>query len=147
MNHKYSKRSKALKAGFRSGLELGIAGDLDAKKIEYQYEPRKFNYTKADSRGVCTKCGTNGTRRKATYLPDFYLVKSRRYVESKGRLTSADRTKLKSVRDTCEELRDLHLLLAANNWCTKAHKQRYSDWAKANGFKYHVGKLIPKEWF
>lgn len=46
--------------GFRSGLEVAIASELDSQRVEYHFEKTKLSYTKPE--------------KVHTYTPDFYLV-------------------------------------------------------------------------
>lgn len=48
-------------------------------------------------------------------------------------------------RENYPEL-DIRFVFFADNKLNKQSTTRYSDWAKNNGFKYHVGKTFPEEW-
>lgn len=133
-----------MKDGFRSGLEKGIADDLTSKGISYEFEKHTVSYSLPVRSGLCGECGSRSVGKKATYTPDF-RIPGGIFVESKGRLTARDRSKLAAVHLQHPGL-DLRLLFAYDNWCTKLHKQRYSEWAEAHGFKWAVGKRIPNEW-
>ena len=111
----------------RSGFERIIAKLLRNGRINFKYEPFSLSYT---------------IKRK--YTPDFVLDNGI-IIEAKGRFTSADRTKMLRVKETHPEL-DIRLWFQSDNWLTKKHTMRYSDWANKNGFKYHVGEEIPKKW-
>ena len=41
---------------------------------------------------------------------------------------------------------DLRILFQADNWTTKLHRERYSQWAVRIGFINAVGKVIPDAW-
>lgn len=41
---------------------------------------------------------------------------------------------------------DIRFVFFADNKLNKQSNTRYSDWARNNGFKYHVGKVFPDEW-
>lgn len=142
---KQSKRRKeAIKHGYRSGLEYSIATDLTRRGCKFAYESEVLVYAHKLSGGKCRDCGSKRVDKLRKYTPDFTLANGRR-VEAKGYFTARDRTKLISVKGQ-EGLPAISILFSADNWCTKRHKQRYSEWAKANGFEYHVGKTIPAVW-
>lgn len=69
----------------KSTWELAYAKYLDAKGIDWQYEPRWFNIGKGNWRGN-------------SYTPDFYLPGSRHYVEIKGHVTAAVLMKLRKMK-------------------------------------------------
>jgi hypothetical protein len=112
----------------RSGFEDKVASFLDKKKIKHGYEEVKIHYT---------------VERK--YIVDFSVGSI--YIESKGRFTSADRSKHLKIKAQHPEL-DIRFLFQRDNKLNKSSKTRYSDWAKRHGFKYHVCPLgnLPKEW-
>lgn len=65
---------------------------------------------------------------------------------NKGILDAGTRKKMRLVRAAYPHL-DIRFIFQADNWVTKAKKQRYSQWAEANGFKWWVGTCPPEEWF
>lgn len=111
----------------RSGFEKVIAKLFKKQKITFKYEADKIPYTVIKN-----------------YIPDFKIGNT--YIEAKGRFSSADRTKMLLVKEQHPEL-DIRLWFQRDNWLTKTHKQRYSDWAKKYGFQYHIGDTLPKDWF
>ena len=137
-------RQAAVNAGFRSALEKGIADDLTSKGIPFTYEQETIIYVRPVRSGICTDCGNKSVGKRSVYTPDFRLPGAV-FVESKGRFTGTDRAKLASVRSQHPDL-DLRLLFAQDNWTTKLHKQRYSEWATKHGFIWAVGKRIPDAW-
>jgi predicted nuclease of restriction endonuclease-like RecB superfamily len=78
------------------------------------------------------------------YKPDFIIRTKPNdiYIEAKGWLTPQDRTKLIAVKEAHPDI-DLRLWFQRDNWVTTKKKQRYSDWAKRNGFKYAVWPELP----
>jgi predicted nuclease of restriction endonuclease-like RecB superfamily len=125
--------SKAKNKKFRSGFEEKFAAYLKAKRVFYKYEDSRIPYEIVLHNN---------------YLPDFELKKAdgdTMYVECKGYFTAFDRKKLLAVRATNISI-DLRIIFQYDNWMTKKRKKRYSDWCKDNGFKYHVGASLPKEW-
>lgn len=142
---KNSKRRKeALKQGYRSAYEHNFAEDLRTRDLSFSYEKVNIRYTKPVRVGRCGECGSNRVSKGATYTPDFF-IDGRFHVELKGRLTASDRTKLALVRSQHPEV-DLRILFQADNYCTKLHRERYSEWASRIGFKFAVGKVLPESW-
>lgn len=84
-----------------------------------------------------------------TYIPDFLVVTKdgnrEIYIETKGYLRPADRTKMIAVKKANPDL-DIRIVFAKDNTLGRGSKTRYSEWAKKHGFKYSVG-AIPKDWF
>lgn len=139
---------------YRSGLEYAFAKDLELKKIEFRYEPETIQYRKRVAKGVCDACGGDKTHQRRTYLPDFVVVLKGHsgrggdtvYIETKGRLTPADRAKMVAVKQDNPEL-DIRFIFGANNKLNNKNKnERYSDWAEKHGFRYSIGPVYPSEW-
>lgn len=118
-----------LKSNKRSGYEDKVAENLDKLNIKYGYEDVTIPYT---------------IERK--YKLDF-SIESGILIESKGYFLSSDRTKHLKIKEQHPEL-DIRFLFQADNWLTKKHKSRYSDWCKRHEFKYHVSPTgnLPKKW-
>lgn len=129
---------------YRSGLERRVCNNLRNRRIKYQYEPYKLDYTKEVKQGFCPECGCKVMLKCHQYTPDIVLSNGV-HVEIKGRFTGEARTKMVAVRKSNPDL-DIRMLFQVDNWLTKNKKQRYSDWCKRNGFIYHVGERIPDEW-
>lgn len=128
----------------RSGLEKTVCDDLDKRGVKFEYEADKLSYQRSIRGGTCGKCGANSITRKASYTPDVKLSDGS-YIEIKGRFTASNRSRMADFKRSNPNVR-VRLLFAADNWCTKAKRQRYSDWAKANGFELAVGKRVPDAW-
>ena len=128
---KANVRKAAEKAGYRSGFEHRVAQQLTAAKASFDYEPKDevIEYEVHELR---------------KYLPDFRLNGSGVIVECKGRLTAADRKKLKLVK-TQYPKKDIRLLFMYNNKLNPRSKTRYSDWADKHGFPWAL-KDIPEDW-
>lgn len=130
---------------FRSKFEERIWRNARADGLVAVYEPTKFGYAHPVHRGTCTACGaTNTATRPSTYIPDFGL-KNGTYVEAKGKFTPANRTRMLAFRDARPDL-TVRILFMRDNWLTKKHASKYSDWAQAAGFEYAIGDRIPREW-
>jgi len=113
---------------FRSKFEKVINNLLKRHKVAFEYEPYKLNY-------VLEK----------TYIPDFVLADTNIHIEAKGYLKPEDRQKMIAVKKANPDL-DIRLWFQKDNYLTKSKKSKYSDWAEKNGFKYHIGEELPKEW-
>lgn len=114
---------------YRSKLEEKFADELKRLKANCAYESCKLNYVL-----------------ERRYIPDFTVrTKSGKtiYLEVKGYLRPADRTKMVAVRKQNPGA-DIRFLFARNQ-LIKGSKMMYSDWCKKYGFKYAFGK-VPKGW-
>lgn len=69
----------------RSKWEVAYAEYLDCSSVAWKYEPKKFYV------GAGRWCGES-------YTPDFYLPKTKEYIEVKGRLTLENRLKMSTFR-------------------------------------------------
>jgi hypothetical protein len=127
----------------RSGLEREHYEQLKESGIGFEYEPEKITYRKRVVKGICKKCGCTDVYQQKTYIPDWVLANGIR-IESKGRLTSQDRSKLVAVKQQYPEL-DLRIVFKTNNKINKAKSKRYAEWASENGFKFGIN-TIPKSW-
>ena len=120
-----------LKYGFRSGLEIAISQELDANSVKYKYEQVKLKYTKP--------------QKIHTYTPDFYLEEQDIYLETKGLFTSADRQKMRLVKEQHPE-KDIRLIFSnSRSRISKKSSTTYAMWCDKYGFKY-ADKHIPLEW-
>lgn len=133
----------------RSGYERQVCDDLDARRKSWEYEPDSLEIWIPTRGTKCSACSVVGTGLKAsTYTVDIRLP-NMRYVELKGKLAAKDRTRLKALVDAwgAKFARPISLLLQRDNWLTKAHKRRYTDWARSIGLDVAVGTSIPEGWF
>jgi hypothetical protein len=116
--------------GFRSGLEVSVARDLDARGVKYEFEKVKVKYTKPV--------------KEQTYTPDFSLDNGV-IIETKGRFTTEDRQKMRCVKDQNPTL-DIRILFAnARNRINKGSPTTYAMWADKNGYKW-AERVVPQEW-
>jgi len=126
---KYSKRKRAIQAGYRSGLEEDISKELTEKGIDFTYEKLKIEWLDSKLR---------------TYTPDFYLPNGI-IIESKGRFTSDDRRKHREVQ-VQHPLLDIRFVFSNSRAkLYKNAKSNYGDWCDRYGFQY-ANKSIPQEW-
>jgi hypothetical protein len=132
---KLSKEAVAKKYGFKSGLEEKISIVLSEKQVNFGYEEDKIVYTIPES--------------LHKYTPDFTIRKSEgriMYIETKGRWVTADRKKLKLVKEQHPEL-DIRILFQnAKNKISKNSKTTYGDYADKIGIPW-ADKTIPESWF
>ena len=120
-----------LKYGFRSGLEISISEELDANKVKYEYEKVKLTYVKP--------------QKAHTYTPDFYLEAHDFYIETKGLFTSADRQKMRLIKEQHPD-KDIRIIFSnSRSRISKKSKTTYAMWCEKYGFKY-ADKHIPLEW-
>ena len=111
-----------LKYGFRSGLEIAISQELDANSVKYKYEKVKLEYTKP--------------QKAHTYTPDFYLEEQNIFIETKGLFTSADRQKMRLVKEQHPE-KDIRFVFSnSRSRISKKSSTTYAMWCEKYGFKY-----------
>lgn len=121
--------SRAIKHGYRSGLEDRISEQLKSLSVPFEYEKLKIKYEVNEVR---------------TYTPDFKLPNGI-IVESKGRFVAADRKKHLLVRVQNPFLDIRFVFSNSKAKISKGSKTTYADWCIKHGFLFS-DKLIPKEW-
>jgi len=127
---KLSTRQRAIKAGYRSGLEEQTAKALKKKKIKFSYELLKIKWEDFKIR---------------TYTPDFQLPNGI-IIETKGRFTAADRRKHLEIQRQYFSAYDIRFVFSNSRAkLYKGAKSSYGDWCKKNNFLY-ADKEIPQEW-
>ena len=122
-------RQRALKAGYRSGLEETISLQLTSLSVPVMYETEKIKYEVNEVR---------------SYTPDF-LLPNGIIIESKGRFVAADRKKHLLIQKQHIFLDIRFVFSNSKAKLTKGSKTSYGDWCKQHGFLY-ADKLIPEEW-
>lgn len=122
-------RVRAIKHGYRSGLEDKIADQLKSLSVPVKYEGLKISYD------------VNETR---TYTPDFELPNGI-IIESKGRFVAADRKKHLLIQKQYPFLDIRFVFSNSKAKINKGSKTSYADWCNKFGFIY-ADKLIPKGW-
>lgn len=128
--HKTWAASRATRAatGFRSGLEVKVAKELEAAGVDYMYEKVRVPYL------VPT-----------FYNPDFILTKQAIIVETKGHFPSADRSKMLRVKQQHPNLDIRFVFSRVDTLIGKKSKTTYAMWCKRNGFPY-AESSIPGAW-
>jgi hypothetical protein len=124
-----SRRSQAIKAGYRSGLEEDMAADLAQRGIKFTYEKVKVSWLDSQVR---------------TYTPDFELENGI-IIETKGRFTSSDRRKHKEIKKQHPELDIRFVFSNSRAKLYKGAKSTYGDWCTKHGFLYS-DKQVPQKW-
>lgn len=129
---KVNARARAIKHGYRSGLEETVAEDLQSKEISYEYE-NKANTIKYTI-----------PAKDHTYLPDFKLPNGI-IVETKGRFLLADRKKHKLIKEQHPEIDIRFVFSNSNTKISKKSKTTYASWCEALGIPY-ADKTVPQSW-
>lgn len=120
----------AREAGYRSGLEVQLAQQLDDNKIPYEYEGTTLKYSQPEE-----------TRR---YTPDFILPNAI-VIEGKGQWVTADRKKMKLVRQQHPDI-DIRMVFSrSKNRISKKSKTTYADVCRSLGIPF-ADSWIPIEW-
>ena len=130
-NKKLTSKQVGLVHGFRSGLEEQIASELKGLRVQYEFEETKLKYVKP--------------QKTHTYTPDFYLPNQKIYIETKGLFTSADRQKMKLIKEQHPNTDIRFIFSNSKSRISKKSKTTYAMWAEKYGFKW-ADKHIPKEW-
>lgn len=144
---KYAREPKDA-AKYRSGFERTFMANMEARGWGMAYEPIRLPFV------------VPAVQRH--YIPDFVFdpqsktvvpniqdiseLKGKIILELKGVLDQNTRSKMARIKEAYPDL-DIRFVFMADNWITKAKKQRYSQWAEANGFGWFVGSCPPPEWF
>ena len=138
-NHFHSagnlKRAAALKYGYKSGLEHVVAEAIKSTPYDLKYETETVNYIVPE--------------RKAKYTPDFVFTKRNgqfMFVETKGRWTTADRTKMKHVLASNPGIDIRMVFQNPNQRLSKTSKTTYAEYALKLGIRHVAKKDIPAEW-
>ncbi|MDX0455510.1 endodeoxyribonuclease [Sinorhizobium medicae] len=124
-------RQAAILAGFRSGLEDKVAGELDASGHEYQYEQFRVSYTIP--------------ARLAKYTPDFLITQNGIVIETKGRFLTSDRQKHLLIQKEHPNLDIRFVFSNANTRISKQSATTYAMWCRTHDFQF-ANKSIPPEW-
>lgn len=125
--------SRAVREGYRSGLEDKIAKQLNAIDIFYEYEPpdKKIHYTKPE--------------KASRYTPDFMFGDCPIIIETKGRFVTADRQKHLLIKEQHPELEVRFVFSNSKTRISKTSSTSYAMWCEKYGFKFS-DKEIPSAW-
>lgn len=138
-------RRKRHRGPYKSGYESRIAKYLADKEIDFSYEEYYLEYYLPVRRARCNACGAEEIEEMHTYTPDFYLPAYDLYIETKGKFTPRDRTKMVAVISQHSD-KDIRMLFMRDNWITKSHKKKYSTWCESNNIPFAIGEKVPDEW-
>ena len=117
-------------AGYRSGLEELVSGQIQRATGDVAYEQLKIKYTVPP--------------RTAQYTPDFELPNGI-IIETKGRFTLDDRKKHLLIKEQHPE-KDIRFVFSRSKTpISKGSPTTYAHWCEKNGFKY-ADKWIPEAW-
>lgn len=129
---KVNARARAIKHGYRSGLEEAVANYLQDRNISFEYE-NKANTIKyiVPAKGH-------------SYLPDFKLPNGI-IVETKGRFLLADRKKHELIKQQHPEI-DIRIVFSnSKTKISKKSNTTYGMWCEKLGIPY-ADKVIPQSW-
>ena len=126
---KLKVRQRALRAGYRSGLEQDTAKFLKKRGIGFTYEEMKIKWVDPKTK---------------TYTPDFVLDNGI-IIETKGRFISPDRAKHLAGRDQYPELDIRFVFTNSKSKLYKGSKTTYGMWCNKYDFKY-ADRYIPEAW-
>jgi hypothetical protein len=126
---KIKVRQRALRAGYRSGLEQDTAKFLKERGVKFTYEQFKIKWVDPKTK---------------TYTPDFVLENGI-IIETKGRFISPDRAKHLAVRDQYPDLDIRFVFTNSKAKLYKGSKTTYGMWCDRYGFKY-ADRVIPNAW-
>lgn len=128
----------------RSKFESRVAKLLTKEGVKFEYEPFQIEYHSKVRGGFCGDCESKGVLKSQWYTPDFWIPGHDAIIETKGRFTSKDRTKMIDLVEAWPNYK-FYMWFMTDNKIHKKSKTRYSDWCEANGISYHIGEEVP-EW-
>lgn len=115
-----------------SKAEVNFAMWMDEMKIEWMYEPEKWDWVPP----------------KRKYTPDFKVMRKDGtyfFVEYKGWLRPEDRTKMKAIKQQYPYIDIRFIFTNASKPIYKGSKTTYAGWAEQHGF-FWAEKIMPEEW-
>lgn len=139
------RRPRGSKPLHASYLEDRVLADLTERGVEYEYEPKTFKYERKVRGAYCARCASKDVLVSRRYTPDIKLAINGIWVEVKGKFTAENRGKMEDFRRSYPDL-DLRFIFQRDNWITKKHKSKYSDWCEKLGLKWTVGDRVPDSW-
>lgn len=87
---------------------------------------------------------------RKNYVADFTCIKRKNgqtiVIEAKGWFRPEDRAKMLAVKESNPDV-DIRFIFPRDNKLNKNSNTKYSDWCIKNGFPFHIGLNIPREWF
>lgn len=132
---KYKQVRISDKVFLKSGLEEVVYNFLNEQNCSFVYEGLKITYFQPTI--------------KKTYKPDFPITGSF-IVETKGNFNSADRKKMKLIKQQNPKLDIRFVFSNSKNKIGKKSKTTYAKWCELNNFPYHciqsTKQTFPSEW-
>lgn len=128
---------------FKSRFEKKFSESLTKLKLVWKYEPETFYVMMPIMGGQCKSCNSKEVYAKRRYTPDF-KINAKFFVETKGKFTSKDRTKILNFVQQHPEV-NFRLFFMRDNKLAKNSKVTYSAWCTKHGITFAVG-TIPKNW-
>lgn len=113
-----ARRTRKNIGPYRSGLEFDFANDLQALGLPVAYEQDRLTYVKSHN-----------------YTPDFKITDSV-YIETKGRWTGTDRTKMLLAREQNPDVTFILVFQDPHIKLSKRSKTTYATWCNKNGFHW-----------
>lgn len=137
---------------YKSKYERTVAAALAKAKVSFRYESDTFDYPHTNRRGACRDCGSKNVAVMRTYTPDFRIrpngglnPRGEFYLETKGKFTSEDRTKMLEVIAHHPKVK-FRMLFMRDNKLNRKSNTRYSDWCRKHGIEFAVGVEVPNTW-
>ena len=135
---KYRQKFKRVKISdkvvLKSGLEEVVYNHLIENNCSFKYEGLKITYFQPEQ--------------KRTYTPDFVFPTI--IIETKGAFNSADRKKMKMVKNQNPKMDIRFIFSNSRTKIGKKSKTTYGHWCDLFGFKFHciqsTKETFPKEW-
>ena len=118
------------KHGWRSGLEEAVAAILRSQGVDFGYEMAPIPFLEP--------------AKERRYTPDFWLPNGI-IIETKGRFVTADRQKMKLIKQQYPDLDIRFVFSNANARISKRSRTTYARWADQNGYPW-AHRMVPKGW-
>lgn len=125
-----TRRARAIREGYRSGLEEDVSLSLKELGINFEYETVKIEWLDV---------------KKRKYTPDFILLDNGIIVETKGRFKADDRRKHLEIQKQYPNLDIRFVFSNSRSKLYKGSKSSYADWCTKYNFLY-ADVSIPDEW-
>lgn len=116
--------------GYRSGLEVAVARQLDQAGVSFEYEPFSIPFVQPV--------------KPRRYTPDLVLTNGI-IVELKGRLVTADRQKHLLVKAQHPDLDIRFLFSNSRTRISKQSQTTYAAWCQSKGFTF-ADRVVPQSW-
>lgn len=129
---------------FASKFEKRIYDNARKRRIRIQYEPETFVYERRIRGAHCQDCSSRNVVKRSRYTPDF-RTSPRFLIEAKGKFDASARSRMEDFVRSRPDVQ-IRFLFGADNWTTKRHVQRYTDWCRERGITCAVGDRIPETW-